>query len=326
MAIPEDTIRPVSRQVRHIEATPEHAGRRIDNFLAWALKGVPRSRIYRMLRSGEARVNGGRVGPGYRLCCGDRLRIPPLAMEAPRTGGPAAPRWIASALRDAVVYEEPGFFALNKPAGIAVHSGTGTSFGLIETLRAMHPEEPYLELVHRLDRDTSGCLLVARRPEVLRELHAMLRASRIEKHYLALVRGPWRGGERLVELGLRRDLFRSGERMAGAAPDGKPARTVFAPSEIFHDASLMEVRLLTGRTHQIRVHARAIGHPVAGDAKYGDKAFNRRMRGYGLSDLFLHSNRISLVSPASGKRVSIVAELPPARLEVLAALRSSGPP
>ncbi len=325
MAIPAGTTRPSSRPARHIEAAPEHAGRRIDNFLAWVLKGVPRSRIYRMLRSGEARVNGGRVRPGYRLSPGDRLRIPPLATEVPRHAGQGVPAWIEAALRDAVIYEDPGLYALAKPAGLAVHSGTGMRFGLIEALRAMRPEEPYLELVHRLDRDTSGCLLVARRPEVLRELHAMMRAGRIEKTYLALVRGRWRSGAEIVDLALCRNVQKSGERRAGIAPDGKPARTVFAPLEIFPIASLMEVRLKTGRTHQIRVHARAIDHPVAGDAKYGDKAFNRVMRGLGLSDLFLHAHRISLVSPASGTRISIVAELPAALLEVLAALRRSGP-
>ncbi|MGH8568799.1 MAG: RluA family pseudouridine synthase, partial [Gammaproteobacteria bacterium] len=287
------------------------------------LKGVPKSRIYRMLRSGEARVNGGRVRPAYRICPGDRLRIPPVHTGAPPNHGREIPEWLKTALRDAVVYEDPDLLALAKPAGVAVHSGTGVSFGIIEALRAMRPEEPYLELVHRLDRDTSGCLLVARRPEVLRALHGMLRAGRIEKIYLTLLRGRWRGGTELVDLGLRRNVVRSGERMVGVATGGKPARTAFAPRELFRGASLMEARLITGRTHQIRVHAMEIDHQVAGDAKYGDKGFNRVMRDLGLRDLFLHSHRISLVSPTSGARISIVAELPAALRGVLQALRAA---
>lgn len=322
MVTPPEATVPATRQVRQMEITPEHAGRRIDNFLAWVLKEVPKSRIYRMLRSGEARVNGGRVRPAYRICPGDRLRIPPVRTEAPPNQGHDIPEWLKITLRDAVIYEDPDLFALAKPAGVAVHSGTGVSLGLIEALRAMRPEEPYLELVHRLDRDTSGCLLVARRPQALRALHAMLRAGRIEKTYLTLLRGRWRGGAEVVDLGLRRDVVRSGERMVGVATDGKPARTVFAPRELFRSASLMEARLITGRTHQIRVHAMEIDHPVAGDAKYGDKGFNRVMRDLGLRDLFLHSHRISLVSPGSGARISIVTELPAALRGVLQALRA----
>lgn len=322
MVTPPEATVPATRQVRQMEITPEHAGRRIDNFLAWVLKEVPKSRIYRMLRSGEARVNGGRVRPAYRICPGDRLRIPPVRTEAPPNQGHDIPEWLKITLRDAVIYEDPDLLALAKPAGVAVHSGTGVSLGLIEALRAMRPEEPYLELAHRLDRDTSGCLLVARRPEALRALHAMLRAGRIEKTYLTLLRGRWRGGAEVVDLGLRRDVVRSGERMVGVATDGKPARTVFAPLELFRSASLMEARLITGRTHQIRVHAMEIDHPVAGDAKYGDKGFNRVMRDLGLRDLFLHSHRISLVSPGSGARISIVTELPASLRGVLQALRA----
>ncbi len=308
-----------------MEVTAEHAGRRIDNFLAWVLKGVPKSRIYRMLRSGEARVNGARVKPAYRICAGDRLRIPPVHEGAPPNHGRDIPEWLKTTLRGAVVYEDPDLLALDKPAGVAVHSGTGVSFGLIEALRAMRPEDPYLELVHRLDRGTSGCLLVARRPEALRALHGMLRAGRMEKTYLTLLRDRWRGGAEAVDLGLRRDGLRSGERMVGVATNGKPARTVFAPRELFRSASLMEVRLVTGRTHQIRVHAKEIDHPVAGDAKYGDKGFNRVMRELGLRDLFLHSHRISLVSPGSGKRISMVTELPAVLRGVLQALRAADP-
>jgi len=323
MVTPPDATVPATRQVRQMEVMPEHAGRRIDNFLAWVLKGVPKSRIYRMLRSGEARVNGGRVRPAYRICPGDRLRIPPVHTEALPNQGRDVPEWLKTALRNAVVYEDPDLLALAKPAGVAVHSGTGVSLGLIEALRAMRPEEPYLELVHRLDRDTSGCLLVARRPEALRALHGMLRGGRIEKTYLTLLRGRWRGGAEIVDLGLRRDVLRSGERMVGVATDGKPARTVFAPRELFRSASLMEARLITGRTHQIRVHALEIDHPVAGDAKYGDKGFNRVMRDLGLRDLFLHSHRISLVSPSSGAPISMMTELPAALRGVLQALRAA---
>ncbi len=321
VAPPEATI-PATRQARQMEITPEHAGRRIDNFLAWVLQGVPKSRIYRMLRKGEARVNGGRVRPAYRICPGDRLRIPPVYTEAPSIHRDI-PEWLKTALGDAVVYEDADLLALAKPAGVAVHSGTGVSLGLIEVLRAMRPEEPYLELVHRLDRGTSGCLLVARRPEALRALHGMLRAGRIEKTYLTLLGGRWRGGAEVVDLGLCRDVLRSGERMVGVATDGKPARTVFTPRELFRSASLMEARLITGRTHQIRVHAMEIDHPVAGDAKYGDKRFNRVMHELGLRDLFLHSHRISLVSPMSGARISIATELPAALRGVLQALRAA---
>lgn len=308
--------------MRHLRVAPQQAGRRIDNFLLSQLRGVPRSRVYRMLRSGEVRVNGGRVQQDYRLVEDDIVRVPPVAQEAP----PPPPEFNAALqarLERAVIYEDPQLLVIDKPAGMPVHGGTGFRYGLIEALRAARPHAPSLELVHRLDRDTSGCLLVAKDPRVLRRLHALVKGEGMDKRYLVLVAGSWAGGRRQVSLELARGDFQGGGRRMQVQAGGKDAHSEFTPVLRFPQASLLEARLLTGRTHQIRVHAAHSGHPVAGDTKYGDPAFNRRMRDLGLRRMFLHASSLRFRHPLSGRPVTAQAALPVELQSVLERLKQS---
>jgi len=298
-------------------------GQRIDNFLMTRLKGVPRSRIYRTVRTGEVRVNGGRIRPDYRLRQGDVVRIPPLRVAQ----SPPAARPGARALREigeAVLYEDRSLLVLAKPSGLAVHGGSGLSHGVIELLRALRPEAPFLELVHRLDRDTSGCLMVAKRRPALRTLHQALREGRVEKTYLALVRGDWRAA-RGVAMPLQRNVLRSGERVVRPDEDGKGALTRFAPLARSPLATLVKAQPVTGRTHQIRVHAAHAGHPIAGDAKYGDAELNRNLRALGLRRLFLHAHGLRFPHPDGDATVEVVAPLPEDLRAVLAALGLEAP-
>lgn len=293
---------------RTIEVAAADEGQRIDNYLLTQLKGVPKSRIYRILRTGEVRVNSGRIKPTYRIKAGDAIRIPPIRVseeEAPaRPGDRALERVNAS-----ILFEDKGLLIVNKPSGLAVHGGSGLSYGLIEALRALRPEAPFLELGHRLDRDTSGCIVIAKKRSVLRAFHELLREGGSDKRYLALLKGCWRGGERRVEAPLLKNVTQSGERMVKVSPEGKPALTIFRPLTVFRDATLVEAELITGRTHQVRVHAAHIGHPIAGDDKYGDEAFNKRMAEVGLKRLFLHASALSFTLPESGQVVSVSAPL-----------------
>lgn len=295
--------------VRVIEVDAGEEGQRIDNFLVTRLKGVPKSRIYRILRTGEVRVNRGRIKPSYRVQAGDAIRIPPLRQGEPeataRPGDKVLQRVAAS-----ILYEDKGLLVVNKPAGLAVHGGSGLSYGLIEALRALRPDAPFLELGHRLDRDTSGCIVIAKKRSVLRAFHELLREGGTDKRYLALLKGHWRGGERRVEAPLRKNVTQSGERMVRVDPaEGKPALTIFRPVTIYKGATLVEAELITGRTHQVRVHAAHLGHPIAGDEKYGDAAFNRRMAEVGLKRLFLHASSLGFTLPESGQVVSVSAPL-----------------
>lgn len=288
--------------VRHLQITAEYAGQRLDNFLLRELKGAPKSLIYRILRRGEVRLNGGRVQPNQRLQTGDQLRIPPVRLGERESRPP--PLTLATRLQDAVLYEDAEVLVLDKPAGLAVHKGSGVDFGVIELLRALRPNEPFLELAHRLDRETSGCLVLARNSTALRWIHEALRQGRVEKRYLALVRGQWNHGVKIVDLPLQRNVLRSGERMVEVAEEGKSALTRFQPLTLHQSASLVEVMIATGRTHQIRVHAATIGHPLAGDEKYGDNAFNRSMaERHGLRRLFLHAHSVSL--PVGGRQIAV---------------------
>lgn len=296
-------------EVRHFEVTAEEAGQRLDNYLQRLLSGVPRSRVYRVIRKGEVRVNGRRAGPEQRLQPHDRIRVPP--MRLPPVAEPGQPPVdLAERVRKAIVHEDPNLLVLDKPSGIAVHGGSGLSFGVIEALRAQRPDES-LELVHRLDRDTSGCLIVARRPAVLRTLHALLREDGFEKRYLALVKGKWDLGAKRIDVPLRTDTRVGGERTVRAAASGKPSVSEFRPVQFFgRTATLMEVTLRTGRTHQIRVHAAHAGHPVAGDEKYGDATFNEALAALGLRRMFLHAHSLSFSWPQGGE-FSINTPLPP---------------
>lgn len=297
-----------SVRVRHLEITPNYAGQRLDNFLLRELKGAPKSLIYRILRKGEVRLNGGRVQPDRRLQTGDMLRIPPVRLAEANDQPLRPPPGLAERLRDAVLYEDRELLVLDKPAGLAVHKGSGLEYGVIEVLRVTRPDEPFLELAHRLDRDTSGCLALARTPTALRLIQQAFRAGQVEKRYLALVYGYWNHGPREVNQPLRRNVLRSGERMVEVLEDGKAARTRFQPVSLFKPASLLEARIDTGRTHQIRVHAAHVGHPLAGDDKYGDAGFNRLMaEQYGLRRLFLHAHSLSL--PLGGRDIAVSAPL-----------------
>ncbi|MCP5459259.1 MAG: RluA family pseudouridine synthase, partial [Gammaproteobacteria bacterium] len=280
-----------SPSVRHVEVPMEHDGQRIDNFLLHELKGVPRSLIYRILRKGEVRVNRGRIRPDYRLRQGDQVRIPPLRTpQASSTERPPPQHWVER-LKDAVLFENGDVLILNKPTGFAVHKGSGVDFGVIEILRAAL-SYPYLELAHRLDRETSGCLILAKTPGALEALHTALREGRMDKRYLGLVKGYWRQGACEVNVPLRKNVLRGGERRVEVLADGKPALTTFKPLEIRKRASLLEISIATGRTHQIRVHAAHLEYPLAGDDKYGDPLFNREMAAIGLHRLFLHAHSV----------------------------------
>jgi 23S rRNA pseudouridine955/2504/2580 synthase len=307
--------------VRQVEVTADQAGIRLDNFLTRLLGGVPRSRVFRIVRRGEVRVNGKRASPDTRLHLGDRIRVPPISLPSPDAPPPVArvPRTLIETVRDAIITENERLIVINKPAGIAVHGGSGVSFGIIEALRAARPEET-LELVHRLDRDTSGCLLVARKPAALRVLHALMRDGEVEKGYLALVKGQWDLGKKRIDVPLNTQTRVGGERTVRVQAGGKTAVSTFSPVQFFRNrASVVEVDLDTGRTHQIRVHAAHVGHPVAGDEKYGDKEFNARMREEGLTRMFLHSHRISFDWPNGGD-FSASAPLPADLAAVLDAL------
>jgi 23S rRNA pseudouridine955/2504/2580 synthase len=294
-------------RVRFVEVSEDHAGQRLDNFLQRELKGVPRTRLYRALRKGEIRVNKGRVKADYRVSPGDQVRIPPLHTPEQMPSPQVPARW-ARLLQERLLLEDEGLLVINKPSGLAVHGGSGLSFGLIESLRQIREQDRFLELVHRLDRDTSGCLLVARRAAVLKDLHRQLREDRIGKSYLALVLGDWPRKRSFVEAPLLKNTLKSGERIVRVDRAGKPSRTDFRVIRRLPGYTLVEARPITGRTHQIRVHALHAGHPLLGDSKYGDREANLKAKREGLSRLFLHASELSF-SNTAGERQTVRAPL-----------------
>lgn len=305
-----------SRTVRHVRAGPGDSGQRIDNFLTRTLKGVPRSHVYRLLRKGEVRVNGRRAKPEQRLEEGDEVRLPPVR-AAERERGPSVPDRLLDEVRSRILFEDARILALDKPAGLAVHGGSGLSFGVIEALRASRPRAE-LELVHRLDKDTSGVLLVAKDRASLRLLHAALRDGQVGKTYLALLKGRWTLGRKTIDLPLKTNIRQGGERMVKVDIEGRDSASTFRPVRRFDSrATLVEVDIHTGRTHQIRVHAAYAGHPVAGDEKYGDREFNAVMKALDLRRMFLHAHRIEFTWPDDGRRCRIEAPLPKDLQEVL---------
>ena len=304
--------------VQLVEIDAERADQRIDNFLLTHLKGVPKSMIYRLLRTGQVRVNKGRVKPPYRLQKGDLIRIPPVR-TAEKDQHPQPGQTVLARIEKSIIFEDSGLIVLNKPSGIAVHGGSGISYGVIEAMRKLKPESASLELVHRLDRETSGCLLISKKRSALRKLHQELRQGEVKKIYLALCKGKWRGGSRMIDAPLQKNVVSSGERIVRVSSDGKEAASRFTPRQRFKLATLMEVELLTGRTHQIRVHAAFSGHPLAGDEKYGDKEFNRLMRDYGLKRLFLHAYRLKF--PWDGNVLEVMSPLDETLESVLSKLR-----
>ena len=308
-----------NQQVRLLVIDAEQEGQRIDNFLKTQLKGVPKSLIYRIVRKGEVRVNKKRIKPEYKLEIGDEVRIPPVRV-AEENALPSAKLSSIQALEAQILYEDEALIVLNKPAGMAVHGGSGLSFGVIEGLRALRPESRFLELVHRLDRDTSGCLLVAKRRSALKSLHEQLRLKSMCKQYAALVRGQWQNHVKVVNAPLLKNVLQSGERIVRVNPEGKPSETRFRVMMRFAEATLVEASPITGRTHQIRVHTAHTGHPIACDDKYGEAEFDARMRALGLQRLFLHASRVTFVHPGSQKEMSFEAPLDPHLQQLLQVL------
>jgi len=307
-----------SVSVKFVDITEDQAGQRIDNFLLAKLKGVPKSRIYRILRKGEVRVNSSRVKPEYKLQGGDKVRIPPVRVaerKAPAGPGPKLQRL----LERNVIYEDSVLLVINKPAGLAVHGGSGVSLGLIEALRATRPSHSFLELVHRLDRETSGCLIIAKKSSALRYLQDEMRARRVVKVYQALSTGRWPRGMKRIDMPLLKSELKSGERVVRVNPEGKASVTHFSVLQRFDKATFMEVTLETGRTHQIRVHSQFAGCPLAGDEKYGNDECNRQMKALGLKRMFLHAAKLEFRSPEGGK-IRVEAPLPDELVQVLATL------
>ncbi len=282
----------------------EAEGQRIDNYLLRVCKGVPKSHVYRILRSGEVRVNSKRVPPEYRLQSGDEVRVPPLRLGAEVK--PAVP--VGREYR--IVHEDDGLLVVDKPAGMAVHGGSGVSFGVIEQLRRQRPQARFLELAHRLDRETSGLLLVVKKRSVLTALHDLFREGHVEKRYLALVKGRWREPLRHVKLTLHKYLTEDGERRVSVSPEGKAAHSIVRLVARWENFSLVEVELKTGRTHQIRVHLAHLGFPLCGDDKYGDFALNKTLQKQGLGRMFLHAAKLALDHPGTGERLDLAAALP----------------
>ena len=281
------------------------AAQRIDNFLFRCLKGVPKSHVYRILRGGEVRVNKKRVNQTYRLQLGDQLRIPPIRVAEKREQEAYVP-----ALEFPILYEDDALLVINKPAGVAVHGGSGVSFGVIEQLRSARPQAKFLELVHRLDRETSGVLLLAKKRSALTALHEQMRSGKTDKRYLVLVQGQWKNAKQHVKLSLHKFTRPDGERRVMVCEDGKESHTVFALQKIWGNYSLLEAQLKTGRTHQIRVHLSHLGFPIAGDDKYGDFQRNKELARQGLKRMFLHAHAMALDHPLTGDPLRLMAPLP----------------
>jgi len=318
VAMPERLHSPKSA-VTLRKVTADEAGQRIDNFLMRLFKTVPRSRVYRLVRKGEVRVNRKRVEAEYRIQEGDEVRLPPVRIDAgDEPGRPSTS--LLELIERAVIFQDKHLLVIDKPAGVAVHGGSGMSFGVIEALRASRPHET-LELVHRLDRDTSGCLLVARDRATLTALHALIRNGGMHKTYLALVAGSWQLGTKRIDAPLATDNRQHGERHVRVAAAGKDSVSVFKPVQFLGPlATLMEVDIPTGRTHQIRVHASFAGHPLLGDDKYGDRERNAELRRHGLKRTFLHAQSVAFEWPGSGVPFHASAPLPSDLTTVLDAI------
>lgn len=301
-------MKTIQQEVRWHTVSAEESGQRIDNFLIAQLRGVPKSLVYRIVRKGEVRANKKRIKPDYKLKEGDLIRIPPVKVSE-RPDLPSANLEQVAALEHAILYEDDALMLINKPSGVAVHGGSGLQFGLIEGLRALRPKEKSLELVHRIDRDTSGLLLVAKKRSVLRSLHEQLRNKEMNKQYLALVRGQWQKRVRSVEAPLKKNTLKSGERIVRVDAEGKASLTRFRIQQRYKEGTLVEASPVTGRTHQIRVHALHAGHPIAKDPKYGDADFDNTMSGLGLNRLFLHAWQLRFLHPVTGKEVAFEAPL-----------------
>ena len=303
-------------RVRHVTVDERGDGQRIDNFLLRELKGVPRALVYRLLRRGEVRVNKGRAKAGRKLVAGDVVRIPPVRLPDVAEAG-VPPEWQIEKIEKSIIYEDKLLLIVNKESGLAVHGGSGISFGVIELLRASRPGEKALELAHRLDRDTSGCLMLARRRSALRTLQQLQREGRVRKRYLALLAGRWNRDRQQVKVPLKKNTLKSGERVVRVDAAGKAAHTEFRVIRRFADATLVEAELKTGRTHQIRVHAQYLGTPILGDEKYGDERANRQFRKLGLKRLFLHAASLRFPWPDRKEPYAFNAPLSPELQQLL---------
>jgi len=311
------------QSVRFHEVDDDLAGQRIDNFLMTYLKGIPKSLVYRIVRKGEVRVNKGRIKPDYKLKPGDLIRIPPVNLDAKKTP-PKPSHQLSQQLSQAIIFENDGLLIVNKPSGLAVHGGSGVSLGLIESLRQLRPDERFLELVHRLDRDTSGCVMVAKSRRYLRFLQDELRARRVDKSYQALVDGQWPKRRKAVDIPLLRAELPNGERVVRAVAEGtegaKPSLTRFRIQECFADCTLVIAKPVTGRTHQIRVHSLHAGHVILGDPKYAPRELNQAFKAHQLNRLFLHAYQLSLRLP-EGDQLTVEAPLASELQQVLVRLR-----
>ena len=296
-------------QVIYVEINEDNCDQRLDNFLISRLKGVPKSRIYRLVRKGEVRVNKGRVDIKYRLAAGDVVRIPPIRV-AERSEESFVPKGLQAALQQGILFEDDGFMVINKPAGFAVHGGSGVSSGIIEGLRLMRPEARFLELVHRLDKDTSGCLLIAKKRSALRKLQEFFRNSEIKKTYQALLAGQWDRKKLIVTAPLLKNISKGGERIVVISKAGKAAETLFTRIKLFRNATLVEASPKTGRTHQIRVHAASLGHAIVGDDRYGSDEINKLFKNKGYKRMFLHAETLKFKHPVTDEKMTISAPLP----------------
>jgi 23S rRNA pseudouridine955/2504/2580 synthase len=310
----------ISNPVQFIDISAAQAGQRIDNFLLTLEKGVPKSRIYRAIRKGEVRVNKGRIKQTYKIQAGDSVRVPPLHVSEDTTPTTVS-EFLRRQLTESILLEDDDLLVLNKPCGLAVHAGSNIQQGIIEALRVIRAELPFLELVHRLDRDTSGCLLLAKNRDALLNLQQQMINHDLNKRYLTLLKGSWGSEERLIEQPLLKNTVSSGERMVRVDPEGKYAKTVFIPVESFKQAQLTEVVLYTGRTHQIRVHAHFMQTPMAGDDKYGQRNFNKDMKKFGLKRMFLHAWKLGITHPTTNEAIMLEAPLPEQLENVLSKLR-----
>ena len=307
---------PAPPSVQFIDIRADQAGQRIDNFLITLEKGVPKSRIYRALRKGEVRVNKGRIKQTYRLQAGDQVRVPPLRVSE-KVVITELSESLTDALENTILMEDDDILVINKPAGLAVHAGSQIQLGVIEAMRIIRPENRFVELVHRLDRDTSGCLVLAKSRAALLNLQQQMKASETDKRYLTLTKGKWAAQENIVDLALQKNSLSSGERMVVPDINGKKSKTLFEVKQEFSGCQLVAAKLYTGRTHQIRVHSASQSHPVAGDEKYGDREFNKRLRQYGLKRMFLHAWQLSLKHPLTDEPLTFNAELPDTLKDVL---------
>lgn len=307
MKIAQECIAP---KVQWVEITEDNSEQRLDNFLITLLKGVPKSCIYRIVRKGEVRVNKGRVDIKYRLAVGDIVRVPPVRRAETLDHVPHLSKGMADLLKQSILFEDNAFLVINKPSGLAVHGGSGVDSAVIEGFREINPEQRFLELVHRLDRDTSGCLLIAKKRSALRALHEQFRDDTVSKTYLALLSGQWTKKEAVVNQPLLKNVSKGGERVVVINPLGKQSETLFKRLKLYPDATLVRVEPKTGRTHQIRVHAAFLNHPIIGDERYGLNQPNKLFKDKGYKKMFLHAETLAFLHPGTGENVTFSAPLP----------------